>query len=47
MAIGPSVTVVVVSGDDDGDWGEEDEVVWSKGVHDQLLQIAASGTVTR
>lgn len=31
----PSVTVVEVSGDDDEEWGEEDEVVvWSKGVQD-------------
>lgn len=35
MAMEPSVTVVEISGDDDEEWGEEDEVVvWSKGVHD-------------
>lgn len=34
MAMETSITVVV-SGDDDEEWGEEDEVVvWSKGVHD-------------
>lgn len=36
MAMEPSVTVVEGSGDDDEEWGEEDEVVvWSKGVNDE------------
>lgn len=38
MAMEPSVTVVEVSGDDDEEWGEEDEVVvWSKGVQDTAI----------
>lgn len=41
----PSVTVVEVSGDDDEEWGEEDEVVvWSKGVHDTAAMANGGDT---
>lgn len=47
MALQPSVTVVEVTGDDDDEWGDEEEVVvWSNDIHDTAAAAAAEAAAT-